>query len=163
MFYTRFNTTAGEMLAFSEQDKLTGLYFSRQKKLPYLPHYQQLAQSSNALEYALFAETRNQLEAYFNGELQQFTLPLAPHGSDFQCQVWQQLSKIPYGSTVTYKWMADQLAKPKAVRAIAQAIGKNPLIICTPCHRVIATSGKLAGYSAGLDIKEYLLKLEGVL
>ncbi len=151
------------MLAFSEQDKLTGLYFSRQKKQPYLPHYQQLNSASNAPEYALFAETQKQLEAYFNAELKQFTLPFDPHGSDFQRQVWHQLTKIPYGTTVSYKWMADQLAKPKAVRAIAQAIGKNPLIICTPCHRVIATSGKLAGYSAGLPIKEYLLNIEGVL
>ncbi|MCE2573008.1 methylated-DNA--[protein]-cysteine S-methyltransferase [Motilimonas eburnea] len=163
MFYTRFKSAAGEMLAFSEQNKLTGLYFSRQKKLPYLPHYQQLTQASTAPEYALFSETQKQLDAYFNGELEQFKLPVAFHGSDFQCQVWHQLTKIPYGSTVTYKWMADQLAKPKAVRAIAQAIGKNPLIICTPCHRVIASSGKLAGYSAGLAIKEQLLKIEGVL
>lgn len=163
MFYTRFNTPKGEMLAFSEAGKLSGLYFANQKKLPYLPAYQALCLTSNATELAIFHETKRQIDAYFEQGLQQFDLPIHLSGSEFQCRVWQQLQHIPYGTTVTYKWMADQLKKPKAVRAIAQAIGKNPLIICNPCHRVIATSGKLAGYSAGLEKKAYLLHLEAAI
>ena len=160
MIYTCFETPQGEMLAFSEQNQLSGLYFSNQKKLPYLPSYQHVGFDSAAPELYLFKETKKQIDAYFKQTLQQFELPTQTSGSEFQCSVWQQLNKIPYGTTVTYKWMADQLNKPKAVRAIAQAIGKNLLIICTPCHRVIATSGKLAGYSAGLEKKTYLLQLE---
>ncbi|MCE2597287.1 methylated-DNA--[protein]-cysteine S-methyltransferase [Motilimonas cestriensis] len=160
MFYTRFNTLQGEMLAFSEADQLTGLYFSNQKKQPYLPSYQFVTLEATSATTALFQETRKQVNAYFDLALKQFDLPLNAKGSEFQQQVWQQLTSIPYGETVTYKWMADQLKKPKAVRAIAQAIGKNPLILCNPCHRVIATSGKLAGYSAGIEKKAFLLHLE---
>ncbi|WP_232802131.1 methylated-DNA--[protein]-cysteine S-methyltransferase [Motilimonas sp. E26] len=144
-------------MAFSEADQLTGLYFSNQKKQPYLPSYQFITLDAAP---PLFKETDRQVNAYFNLALRQFDLPLHAKGSEFQQQVWQQLKNIPYGETVTYKWMADQLKKPKAVRAIAQAIGKNPLILCNPCHRVIAASGKLAGYSAGIEKKAFLLHLE---
>lgn len=104
-----------------------------------------------------------QLSAYFRGELREFAVPLDLWGTDFQKQVWQALCKIPYGETRTYRDIAAAVGNPKACRAVGNANGKNPIPIIVPCHRVVAAGGKLGGYSGGLDKKEFLLKLEGIL
>ncbi|MFT2008463.1 methylated-DNA--[protein]-cysteine S-methyltransferase [Pontibacter sp. 13R65] len=105
----------------------------------------------------------NQLVQYFNGERQQFDLPLAPAGTAFQQQVWQHLQTIPYGKTASYLQVARATSGEKAIRAVGAANGKNPLCIVVPCHRVIGSDGSLTGYAGGLWRKEWLLRHEGVL
>ena len=89
-------------------------------------------------------------------------MPLAPQGTPFQCAVWEELRRIPYGTTCTYGEIAARLGRPKAVRAVGQANHHNPLPIFIPCHRVIGKSGALTGYAGGLALKQALLELEGV-
>jgi methylated-DNA-[protein]-cysteine S-methyltransferase len=104
-----------------------------------------------------------QLEAYFIMNLRTFTVPLAPQGTEFQRRVWDELMHIPYGQTISYGDLARRLGDEQAVRAVANAVGANPIAILVPCHRVIGSDGSLTGYAAGLDKKEALLKLEGSL
>jgi methylated-DNA-[protein]-cysteine S-methyltransferase len=108
----------------------------------------------------VFDETKTQLDAYFKGERRDFDLPLAPEGTAFQKAVWQALRKIPYGSVTTYRWVAEQVGNPRAVRAVGGANGKNPLPIVVPCHRVIGCNGTLTGFGGGLDVKKRLIDLE---
>ncbi len=100
-----------------------------------------------------------QINWYLAGKLTAFDLPLAPVGTEFQQQVWQALLQIPYGQTRTYAQIAAQIGRPKAVRAVGTAIGKNPIPIIVPCHRVVAKAG-LGGFSLGLPIKKRLLAIE---
>lgn len=102
----------------------------------------------------------HQLEAYFRGDLKEFQLKINPQGTDFQKRVWQELIKIPYGTTYSYLQLARQLGDVKAIRAVAAANGKNPLWIVVPCHRVIGTNGTLTGYAGGLWRKQWLLDHE---
>jgi len=110
-----------------------------------------------------FLKATEQLDEYFAGERREFTLPLDVYGTPFQKLVWNQLRQIPYGETKSYKDIALAINAAKAVRAIGGANNKNPLSIFVPCHRVIGSNGALVGYGGGLDIKEHLLQLEGVL
>lgn len=98
--------------------------------------------------------------AYLSGDYKDFTLAMDLHGTPFQQAVWQALQEIEYGQVVTYTDIAEAIGKPKSVRAVGSAIGANPVLIFVPCHRVIAKSGKLGGFRAGLAMKEQLLKLE---
>jgi methylated-DNA-[protein]-cysteine S-methyltransferase len=109
-----------------------------------------------------FREVAAQLEAYFGGDLKEFTVPLAPSGTPFQLAVWTELAKIPYGSTVSYGDIALALGKRLvASRAVGLANGSNPISVIVPCHRVIGSDGSLTGYGGGLERKELLLRLEG--
>jgi methylated-DNA-[protein]-cysteine S-methyltransferase len=108
-------------------------------------------------------ETRKQLGEYFAGTRQAFDLPLAPHGTPFQLQVWRMLMQIPWGETWSYAQMARHIGQPTATRAVGAANGRNPLPIVLPCHRVIGSDGSLTGFGGGLPTKEFLLTLEGVL
>ena len=109
-----------------------------------------------------FTEVAAQLEEYFTGDRKEFTVPLAPSGTPFQLAVWTQLTRIPYGSTISYGDIARALGKrPVAARAVGLANGANPISIIVPCHRVIGSDGSLTGYGGGLDRKELLLRLEG--
>jgi methylated-DNA-[protein]-cysteine S-methyltransferase len=111
---------------------------------------------------ATFREVAAQLEAYFAGEAKEFTVPLAPSGTSFQLAVWTELTKIPYGSTVSYGDIARALGKRLvASRAVGLANGANPISVIVPCHRVIGSDGSLTGYGGGLERKELLLRLEG--
>lgn len=103
----------------------------------------------------------NELEEYFQLKRKTFSVPMDLLGTIFQLNVWNQLTKIPYGETRSYKFIAEKLGNPKAVRAVGRANGVNPLPIIIPCHRVINSNGKLGGYSAGIKIKIKLLELEG--
>jgi len=107
-----------------------------------------------------FREAARQLEAYFSGRLESFDLKLAPEGTDFQKSVWKALCEIPYGETRTYKEIAVSIGKPRAYRVVGLANNRNPIAIIIPCHRVIGSDGKLTGYASGLDVKEFLLRLE---
>lgn len=103
---------------------------------------------------------REQLRAYFAGELRDFDLRLAPEGTAFQRRVWDALAAIPYATTVSYGTIASRIGRPTAYRAVGAANGSNPLPIVLPCHRVIGSTGSLTGYGGGLDIKVALLELE---
>jgi methylated-DNA-[protein]-cysteine S-methyltransferase len=107
-----------------------------------------------------FKPVKQQLAAYFAGELTTFALTLAPKGTDFQLAVWAALEKIPYGTTCSYGDIAKCIGKPEASRAVGAANGQNPLPIVIPCHRVIGSNGALIGFGGGLDCKEFLLRLE---
>jgi len=111
-------------------------------------------------EHPLLDQLKDELRDYFEGRRKTFSLPLAPKGTPFQESVWKTLTHIPYGQTVSYSVEAEMLKHPKAVRAVANANGKNKIAIIIPCHRVIAKDGGLGGYSGGLWRKEYLLALE---
>ncbi|WP_299548010.1 methylated-DNA--[protein]-cysteine S-methyltransferase [Seonamhaeicola sp.] len=101
-----------------------------------------------------------QLNEYFEGTRKQFSLKLNPQGTDFQKKVWKQLEQIPYGKSISYLELSKQLGDAKAIRAVANANGKNPLWIIIPCHRVIGTDGSLTGYAGGLHRKQWLLNHE---
>lgn len=111
--------------------------------------------------HAVLVETEKQLGEYFAGRRTDFSLPLDMHGTEFQKKVWQGLLSIPYGQTRSYGELARQIGQPTASRAVGAANGKNPISIVVPCHRVIGSSGKLTGFAGGLDVKEFLLNLEG--
>jgi len=111
-------------------------------------------------ETALLKKAGEQLNEYLTGKLKVFKLPLAPQGTDFMRLVWEQLQKIPYGETRSYRQIAESVGSPRACRAVGQANHRNPIPIFIPCHRVIGSSGKLVGYGGGLFIKTFLLELE---
>lgn len=104
----------------------------------------------------------DEFDAYFKEGLKQFNQKVKfITGTDFQHKVWLVLKDIPYGETRSYKWVAEKVGSPKAVRAVGQALKKNPLPIILPCHRVIASDGSIGGYSCGIDVKKWLLRHEG--
>jgi len=105
----------------------------------------------------------DQLKEYFAGTRKEFDVPLDIKGTDFQKRVWNELQKIPYGKTISYKTLSEKLGDVKAIRAVGKANGQNPIAIIIPCHRVIGANGNLVGYAGGLAIKEKLLHLEGAL
>ena len=109
---------------------------------------------------SILEETKRQLDEYFEGNRKAFTIPLLLVGSDFQLQVWNELLYIPYGATTSYKEIAQNIGKPKAVRAVAGAIGANGISILIPCHRVIGSDKSLTGYAGGLEAKKILLQIE---
>ena len=109
---------------------------------------------------APFAAVREQLAEYFAGERQQFDVPLKLAGTPFQQRVWQELVRIPFGTTITYAQLAQRVGKPTASRAVGHANGRNPISIIVPCHRVIGANGKLTGYAGGVEKKQWLLEWE---
>ncbi len=101
-----------------------------------------------------------EINAYFEGKIKEFTFRFNPAGTEFQKKVWQKLTEIPYGKTISYLELSRQLGDEKAIRAVASANGRNPLWIAVPCHRVIGTDGSLTGYAGGLWRKKWLLEHE---
>ena len=114
-------------------------------------------------KYPILARAAALLDGYFSGlPLDLSDIPvIADAGTDFQNKVWRVIRQIPYGETRSYTWIAEQIGRPKAVRAVGNAVGANPVTILTPCHRVIRSSGALGGYGGGLPRKRHLLALEG--
>lgn len=110
---------------------------------------------------AVLDRARDQLAEYFAGTRRAFELPLAPSGTEFQRDVWRALCDIGYGETASYAELAARIGRPKAVRAVGAANGKNPISIVVPCHRVIGADGSLTGYGGGLQTKRRLLEIEG--
>ncbi|QLH36887.1 MAG: methylated-DNA--[protein]-cysteine S-methyltransferase [Parachlamydiaceae bacterium] len=111
-------------------------------------------------QHPLLIKAEKQLKEYFDREREAFDLSLEPIGTSFQKEVWDALKTIPYGKTLSYSQIAEKIKRPKAIRAVGTAIGKNPLSIVVPCHRVIGANGQLRGFAGGLDIKAKLLNLE---
>ena len=108
----------------------------------------------------ILSEAAKQLDRYFAGKLDRFDLPLDFRGTDFQKEVWAALLTIPFGETRSYSDIARQIGRPKAVRAVGAANGRNPIAIIAPCHRVLGSNGKLTGFAGGLKAKETLLNIE---
>lgn len=153
-------TPLGEMIALAEQGALTELRFVGQKYAP-----ENTGEWQNDPDHPLFTALRGQLEAYFTGQLQTFDLPLAPRGTPFQMAVWELLRGIPSGTTVTYGALAGRLAGQRqgrvpAAQAVGGAVGRNPIAIIIPCHRVLGADGSLTGYAGGVERKAALLELE---
>jgi methylated-DNA-[protein]-cysteine S-methyltransferase len=152
-YHTTIPSPLGEILLLSDDDFLTGLYFPNHKWGPSPQASWQWAEEP-------FALVRTQLAEYFAGERQEFDVPVRLAGTPFQQQVWQQLTRIPHGATITYAELARRVGNPAATRAVGAANGRNPVSIIVPCHRVIGASGKLTGYGGGLGNKERLLAME---
>jgi len=151
----------GELLLAGEDDALTHISFPVRKlangkttggKFTPLTDWRE--------DKSAFPHTIKQLDEYFSGKLTDFDLSLKPRGTKFQLQVWQALLKIPYGETVSYRAIAENIDQPKAVRAVGNANGRNPIPIIIPCHRVIGKDGSLTGFGGGLPVKSFLLDLE---
>lgn len=143
------------LLVANDAQALCGLYFEEHKYFKGKEGWQ-LKPDHPVLQMATC-----QLDEYFAGKRTGFDLPLEMSGTLFQQAVWQELMMIPFGHTGNYAHHARRIGKPDAVRAVGTAIGRNPIAIIVPCHRVIGTSGGLAGYAGGLERKRYLLALEG--
>ena len=143
----------GPLTLVAEDGVLCGLYMTDQRHRP-------AEETFGPLDASPFAQTEEELEAYFAGELRQFTVPLHLKGTPFQLTVWNHLRTIPYGETRTYGQLAEALGNRGASRAVGLANGKNPIGIIVPCHRVIGATGSLTGYGGGLPRKQRLLALE---
>lgn len=156
-----FYTTAspiGDLIIAQKSDALTHIELLNEEKLKELKESGAVEEKTDLISTAV-----SQLDEYFAGKRREFTLPLAPEGTDFQKRDWQALCDIPYGETASYKDIAIRIGCPKGARAVGLANNRNPIMIVIPCHRVIGSDGSLVGYEGGLHIKEYLLKLEGAI
>ena len=141
----------GALQLTAEEDGLTALSFLDDAKPP------------TAADTPLLQRAREQLQAYFSGDAIPFDLPLRPQGTPFQQAVWRALQTVPYGQTISYALLAQRLGLPAShARAVGAAVGRNPLLIIVPCHRIIGHDGRLTGYAAGLPRKQALLDLERV-
>ena len=149
-----YESPYGRMLLVSDGKALIGVYFVGQK---YAPAARQLGRQS--LSAPVLVRARRQLDLYFSGRLRNFALTSVVRGTDFQRAVWKALRSIPYGETITYGELAKRVGQPSA-RAVGNAVGKNPISIVVPCHRVIGSNGSLTGYAGGLGKKRALLDLE---
>lgn len=160
--FIRIETDLGTMVACATAKGICLLEFSDRKGLE--TELKQLAKSFNANiiqgHNSHFEKLKEELDAYFKGNLKVFTVPLDISGTDFQKQVWKALTDIPYGSTSSYLKQAKTLGRPSAIRAVANANGMNKIAIIIPCHRVIGSNGSLTGYAGGLWRKRKLLDLE---
>lgn len=152
VFYTEYDSPVGRLLLTSDGTSLTGLWMNSQPR-PILKMEQ-----NDSLP--LFDSVRSWLDAYFQGQLPETDFPLSPDGTDFQRKVWQILLRIPHGKTTTYGSIAKEIAPNMSAQAVGGAVGKNPISIIIPCHRVVGTKGQLTGYAGGLDKKIWLLRHE---
>ncbi len=156
VFYTVLDSPIDPLTLTSDGNSLTGLYMQKHKGMPDAD--QSWIRQDEAEPFTLAVK---ELTSYFEGTLEQFTVPLKPKGTEFQITVWNELTKIPFGKVISYGELAHRIGKPKASRAVGLANGQNPISIIVPCHRVIGASGKLTGYGGGLERKAFLLDLEG--
>jgi methylated-DNA-[protein]-cysteine S-methyltransferase len=144
----RISTPIGELRIIGDGESVSGLYFP--------PH----PQVDEPGDPGAFEEAVRQLEQWFAGERAEFELKLDPQGTPFQHRVWEALLEIPYGETVSYLEIATRAGNPRAARPAGQAIGRNPISIIVPCHRVIGSNGSLTGYGGGMERKVWLLEHE---
>jgi methylated-DNA-[protein]-cysteine S-methyltransferase len=152
-FERKLKTPVGELRLFATDQALLAVYLPKYR---HRPDYEALPVSS----HPVLDRAATELEEYFRGERSTFSVPLSPAGTDFQREVWAALSEIPCGETRSYADIARALRRPKAVRAVGAANGRNPIPIIVPCHRVIGTSGELVGFGGGLPMKRWLLEHE---
>lgn len=153
MYYTEYNSPIGPLLLVGDGQCVHKIVFP-QNHQPAEPDFQWV------LNKEAFDSLSAELDAYFIGTLQQFTVPLNPGGTEFQQTVWQALRNVEYGATCSYRDIATAIGKPKASRAVGSANGANPIPIVIPCHRIIGTNGTLTGFAGGLHTKHWLLTHE---
>ncbi|MFJ9008049.1 methylated-DNA--[protein]-cysteine S-methyltransferase [Streptomyces canus] len=151
--HTVIDSPYGPLTLVADDGVLCGLYMTDQRHRP--PQ-----ETFGEPDDGWSKEAKDQLMAYFEGELKEFSLEVRLHGTAFQRTVWEQLRRIPHGETRTYGELADALGNPKASRAVGLANGRNPIGIIVPCHRVVGVDGSLTGYGGGLERKQRLLDFE---
>lgn len=151
--YIEFKSKIGTMFIGGTSSEVTHITWTR-------PSFSKLKKET---EFEILHKCRNELSEFLDGSRKSFSIPIVVQGTDFQESVWNELQKIPYGATISYKELALRVNNPKAMQAVGSANGKNPISIIIPCHRVIACDGKLSGYAGGVDKKEKLLRLEGAI
>ena len=151
--YCYIESPLGQLIVLGDGDFVNGLYMPKHKG--WSGPDSEWRQSDVS-----FKAVREQLAEYFAGERQSFDVPIKASGSPFQQRVWQELTRIPFGTSITYGQLAEKVGNPDASRAVGNANGRNPISIIVPCHRVIGSSGKLTGYAGGLDKKQWLLNWE---
>lgn len=155
---TSFDSPLGRIILAATGNKLVGVWFDGQR------HQPDTSTWPVASEHPVLQQARSQLSDYFAGRRTSFELPLDfAQGTGFQQDVWRALLKIPRGTTCSYGALSADIGKPAAVRAVGGAVGRNPLSIIVPCHRVVGAAGALTGYAGGLERKTALLQLEGAL
>lgn len=156
------DSPAGKMLVGSQGDKLCICDWVSEKRRTVIDN--RMRRYLNAIYEEGSSETiskvKEQLDEYFSGQRTEFSVTTQFAGTDFQCKVWSELEKIPYGETLTYARLAERIGCPRSVRAVASAVGANPISIVVPCHRIIGRDNSLTGYGGGLEAKLYLLDLE---
>ena len=154
--YDVIQTPVGELWLMASRQGLHKLLWKKET-----PEYQTAIRSMR-LEplHPIIKRAKRQLKEYFSGSRKTFDIPLAPYGTEFQKQVWQELRRIPYGATISYAQQAERLGDKKKARAVGTANSRNPIGIIVPCHRVIAATGGLSGFGGGIEAKKYLLALE---
>ena len=153
--YTDYASPLGSILLAATDKGLVGLYFAQHR------HFKGPQDWQRDDSLPILQQTAAQLTAYFAGQRRTFDLPLDLQGTPFQRAVWNALRGIPFGSSVTYAEHAQSIGNPRAVRAVGTAIGRNPVSIIVPCHRVLGAQKALTGYAGGLERKQTLLTLEG--
>jgi O-6-methylguanine DNA methyltransferase len=154
-YYTFKETPAGALLLVGEGKVINGIYWKVFKRAPKV--------AADWIENKkMFTRPLKQIDEYFAGKRTVFDFDFVADGTNFQKKVWKELSRIPFGASVSYKTIAKKIGKPKAVRAVGTAIGSNPMSIVVPCHRVLTSAGKLGGFAGGLKSKEVLLKKEKI-
>ncbi|MEE0205003.1 MAG: methylated-DNA--[protein]-cysteine S-methyltransferase [Oscillospiraceae bacterium] len=158
MTYTQtYSSPLGEVLLSADDMGLSGLWFVGQRYFA-----RTLSPGAVPRETPVLTETKRWLDCYFSGKRPDFLPPLHLIGTDFQQAVWNLLLEIPYGQTVTYGALAQQLGKPAmSAQAVGAAVGRNPVSVIVPCHRVVGADGNLTGYAGGVERKLQLLQLEG--
>ena len=155
MKYAYYDSPLGRILLVERAAALRALSFVGQKY-----EFQPGPDWTEAPESPLLARAAQQLREYFEGIRSEFDLPLALEGTEFQCRVWRGMAAIPAGATMSYRALAESIGTAGSARAVAGAVGRNPISIVLPCHRVIGSDGSLTGYAGGLDRKQALLELE---
>lgn len=163
IYYAHYTSPVGNLLLLVQDEKLIYLEFEKEQQTTPLDTFTQ-ANSASGQIWAVFCKIFTILDRYFAGEPLDFTELdcLSPQGTPFQQAVWQKLREIPYGQTTSYGEIATQLGKPNAVRAVGGAVGRNPISILIPCHRVLGKNQALTGFGGGLPNKRFLLNLEGI-
>ena len=146
LHFAEYDAPLGALLLCSDGTALTGLWFERDAEI--------------TEEDPVLLQTKQWLDAYFRGEVPTVSVPLAPAGTAFQKRVWQLLTQVPYGKTVTYGELARQISDTMSAQAVGQAVGKNPISILIPCHRCVGVGGQLTGYAWGIERKKWLLDHE---
>jgi methylated-DNA-[protein]-cysteine S-methyltransferase len=149
----RFDSPLGELWVAVAEGALTGLYLDGQKGCP-------AEIDVGTHDDEKLRPVAAQLAEYFEGKRTAFDLPVRPKGTPFQLKVWEALRAIPFGTTISYAELARRVGAPKAARAVGAAVGKNPIGIVVPCHRVVGSNGALTGFAGGLDRKRWLLDHE---
>jgi methylated-DNA-[protein]-cysteine S-methyltransferase len=152
--HTKIDSPIGELTLVARDEVLSGIYFPGHWHMP-APEVFGMGSERG------FEQAQRQLGEYFTGERTEFELVTAVAGEEFQRRVWELIDRIPHGQTTTYGEMAQELGDPMLAREVGAAVGRNPLSIVVPCHRVVGKDGKLTGYAGGLERKRFLLELEG--